>query len=228
MVKAADKSGILYVVATPIGNLADVSERALETLRAVDTIACEDTRLTKRLLDKYEIKTPTVSYHQHSKATKIDYLLNLLESGKSVALVSDAGTPGISDPGNKLVAAVYESGGQVKVVPGPSAVTAALSVSGLPSDKFVFLGFAPTKKGREKFFTQVADSAMTTVFYESTHRIERALEQLAGVLDSERTVVVCRELTKMFESVYRGSAVEVLGQLRVDETKGEFVIIIGS
>ncbi|MFH2104696.1 MAG: 16S rRNA (cytidine(1402)-2'-O)-methyltransferase [Parcubacteria group bacterium] len=220
--------GTLFVIATPIGNLQDISTRALETLCAVDMIACEDTRVTKRLLAKYEVETPTVSYHQHSKATKIDYIVSLLESGKSVALVSDAGTPGISDPGSKLVEAVYASGGQVRVIPGPSAVTAALSVSGLPSDKFIFLGFAPTKKGREKFFTQVADSELTVVFYESVHRIEKALEQLAKVLDSKRTVVVCRELTKMFESIYRGSAVEVLEQLQADETKGEFVVIIGN
>ncbi|NQV13086.1 MAG: 16S rRNA (cytidine(1402)-2'-O)-methyltransferase [Parcubacteria group bacterium] len=221
-----EKTGTLYVVATPIGNLADICERALETLRAVDMIACEDTRVTKRLLDRYDISTPTVSYHQHSKATKIDYIASLLESGKSVALVSDAGTPGISDPGSKLVEAVYEKGVKVEVIPGPSAVTAALSVSGLPSDKFIFLGFAPTKKGREKFFTQVADSELTVVFYESVHRIEKALEQLASVLDSKRTVVVCRELTKMFESIYRGNAQEVLEQLRTDKIKGEFVVIV--
>ncbi|MBU1178409.1 16S rRNA (cytidine(1402)-2'-O)-methyltransferase [Patescibacteria group bacterium] len=225
---AIDKSGTLYVVATPIGNLADICQRALETLRTVDIIACEDTRITKRLLDRYDISTKTISYHQHSKATKIDYLVGLLESGQSVALVSDAGTPGISDPGNKLVAAVYESGGQVKVVPGPSAVTAALSVSGLSADKFTFLGFAPTKKGREKFFTQVADSDLTVVFYESVHRIEKALEQLADVLDSQRTVVVCRELTKMFESIYRGNVQQVMKQLEADKVKGEFVVVIGS
>ncbi len=172
------EKGILYVVATPIGNLADICERALETLRTVDVIACEDTRITKRLLDRYDISTKTISYHQHSKVTKSDYLIGLLESGQSVALVSDAGTPGISDPGSKLVGAAYEKSVKVEVIPGPSAVTAALSVSGLPTDKFTFLGFAPTKKGREKFFTQVADREVTAVFYESTQRIEKALAQV--------------------------------------------------
>lgn len=222
-----EKSGTLYIVATPIGNLGDISERAREVLQRVDVIACEDTRVTKRLLVKYNISTSTVSYHQHSKITKVDYIVGLLESGKSVALVSDAGTPGISDPGSKLVAAVYEKSGQVVAVPGPSAVTAALSVSGLPTDRFTFLGFAPTKKGREKFFTQVAEAKITTVFYESPYRILKTLEQLGDLLDPERTVVVCRELTKMFESVYRGSVREVTEQLEADKVKGEFVVIIG-
>lgn len=226
--KMDEKSGVLYVVATPIGNLQDISERALQILRDVEAIACEDTRVTRKLLDKYEVSTSTVSYHQHSKITKINYLISLLKSGKSVALVSDAGTPGISDPGNKLVEAIYENDGQVVTVPGPSAVTAALSISGLPVDRFTFLGFVPTKKGREKFFTQIAESKVTTVFYESPYRIIKTLEQLSGVLDSGRLVVVCRELTKMFESVYRGSADEVLAQLKADKIKGEFVVLIGS
>jgi len=228
MSKEIKKTGTLYVVATPIGNLQDISERALQVLRDVEVIACEDTRVTKKLLNKYEIDTSTVSYHQHSKITKINYLLSLLGSGQSVALVSDAGTPGISDPGGKLVEAIYENGGQVVTIPGPSAVTAALSISGLSTDRFTFLGFAPTKKGREKFFTQVAEAKITTVFYESPYRIIKALEQLQAVLSSDRTVVVCRELTKMFESVYRGSASEVMEQLEADKIKGEFVVLIGS
>jgi len=228
MNKTDKKLSTLYVVATPIGNLQDVSRRALEVLQEVDLIACEDTRVTRKLLSKYEIKTATISYHQHSKITKVDHLAGLLKTGKSIALVSDAGTPGISDPGSKLVEAIYENGGQVVTVPGPSAVTAALSISGLATDHFTFLGFAPTKKGREKFFTQVAKSEITTVFYESPYRIVKTLEQLQVVLDPQRTVVVCRELTKMFESVYRGNAAEVLGQLQSDKVKGEFVVLIGS
>jgi len=145
----------LYIVATPIGNLEDLSFRALRILSEVDLILCEDTRVTKKLLDRYQIKTPTLSYHQHSKLKKVDYILELLRKGKNLALVSDAGTPGISDPGNKLISEIMRQLGiQVKIipVPGPSAVIAAASISGFPTDKFIFLGFPPTKKKRKKFF----------------------------------------------------------------------------
>ena len=217
---------ILYIVATPIGNLEDVTKRALRILSEVDLILCEDTRITKKLLDYYQIKTPTMSYHQHSKLQKIDYIINFLKKGKNVALVSDAGTPGISDPGNKLVELVTrELGDKVKVIsiPGPSALTAAVSLSGLPMDRFLFLGFLPTKKKRKKFFEQIRSSKYPIIFYESPHRIIKTLKEV-GSLDKK--VAVCRELTKKFETIYRGTIGEVLGQIKKDTTRGEFVVII--
>jgi len=217
---------ILYIVATPIGNLEDVTKRALRILSEVDLILCEDTRITKKLLDYYQIKTPTMSYHQHSKLQKIDYIINFLKKGKNVALVSDAGTPGISDPGNKLVELVTrELGDKVKVIsiPGPSALTAAVSLSGLPMDRFLFLGFLPTKKKRKKFFEQIRSSKYPIIFYESPHRIIKTLKEVGF---SDKKVAVCRELTKKFETIYRGTIGEVLGQIKKDTTRGEFVVII--
>ena len=222
--------GILYIVATPLGNLKDITLRALEALKEVDLVVCEDTRQTLKLLNHYEIKKPLVSYFQHSKLSKIDYIAGQLAGGKNVALVTDAGTPGISDPGGLLVNKVTSGqANKVKVVPipGPCAAVAALSISGFPADKFVFLGFPPQKKGREKYFKEVAAADRTVVFYESTHRIVKTLEQLIKALP-QRQIVVCRELTKMFESVYRGSAEEILKILNSDKNnlKGEFVIIV--
>ncbi|MDD2807553.1 MAG: 16S rRNA (cytidine(1402)-2'-O)-methyltransferase [Patescibacteria group bacterium] len=218
--------GTLYVVATPIGNLEDISYRAVRILGSVNLIACEDTRVTKRLLDNYQITTPTVSYHQHSASGKIDFLISKLKSGQAVALVSDAGTPGISDPGGLLVRAAVIEGIKVETVPGPSAVVAALAISGLPTDRFLFLGFLPHKKGRETLIKEMVASKQAVVFYESVHRIAKALEQLqtAGL---KREMLVCRELTKKFESVYRGLPEEILKQLTPENTKGEFVVIIG-
>ncbi|NUM25479.1 MAG: 16S rRNA (cytidine(1402)-2'-O)-methyltransferase [Candidatus Buchananbacteria bacterium] len=219
--------GILYVVSTPIGNLKDITLRALEILKTVDVIACEDTRVTKRLLDHYQIVTPTVSYHQHSKVGKVDFLISKLQSGKHVALVSDAGTPGISDPGGLLVASAVAEGITVESVPGASALTAALALSGFPTDRFTFFGFLPHKKGRETLIKKIIESDHTVVFYESVHRIIKALEQLiaAGLT---RQIVVARELTKKFETVYRGTAQEVLNNITNEETKGEFVVVIGN
>lgn len=221
---------ILYIVATPIGNLKDLTFRALEVLREVDLIVCEDTRETIKLLNHYQIQKPLVSYFQHSKLNKINYIVQQLAAGKKVALVTDAGTPGISDPGSVLVEKVIESlSDQVKIVPipGPNAAIAALSASGFPADKFVFMGFPPHKKGRNKFFEEVAAAKYTVVFYESSHRILKALEQLKELL-SENKLVVCRELTKMFESIYRGSAEEILKTLESDKNnqKGEFVVVL--
>ncbi len=218
--------GILYIVATPIGNLDDITIRALEILKKVDYILCEDTRKTKVLLDHYKIDKKLISYHQHSKITKIDYIVNSLTEGKNLALVSDAGTPGISDPGRKLVEAV-EKINKIKIVPipGPSAIITALSVSGLNTDKFVFLGFLPTKKGRETIFREIAEEEKTVVFYESVHRILKTLESLNV---GNRKVVVCRELTKMFEEIIRGSSEDALNYFEnnKDKIKGEFVVII--
>ena len=224
--------GVLYIIATPLGNLKDITLRALEILKEVDLIVCEDTRQTAKLLNRYNISKPLTSYFQHSKLSKIDYIAQQLKQRKKVALVTDAGTPGISDPGGKLVKEVIESlSSQVKIVPipGPNAAIAALSVSGFPADKFVFMGFPPHKKGREKFFKEVAETKYTVVFYESKHRILKTLGQLKTVLSPDRYLVVCRELTKQFESIYRGSAEEILKILESDKNnqKGEFVIVFG-
>jgi 16S rRNA (cytidine1402-2'-O)-methyltransferase len=218
----------LYIVATPIGNLEDITLRALRILKEVDFILCEDTRVTKVLLDKYEIKTPTISYFQHSKITKVNKIIDLLKKGHDFVLVSDAGTPGISDPGNKLIEQVFEVlSNRIEVipVPGPSAVIAALSISGLPTDKFVFYGFLPHKKGKEKILKEIISNKFTSVFYESTHRILKTLNKFQE-LGLNKQVVVCRELTKKFETIYRGTINEVLKQLNNDTTKGEFVVII--
>jgi len=224
---------ILYIVATPIGHLKDISLRALEVLREVDLILCEDTRVTKKLLDRYGIRTSTLSYHQHSKLTKINYILELLKEGKNLALVSDAGTPGISDPGGKLINFLITSPGLViKIVPipGPSAVTAAASISGLPMDKFLFFGFPPTKRKRKKFFKEVINSKYPVIFYESPYRIIKTLKELGNVMNNEQrtmnNIVVCRELTKKFETIYKGKIEEVIEKIEKDKIKGEFVIIV--
>lgn len=218
---------MLYIVATPIGNLSDITIRAIEVLSEIDIVLCEDTRQTQKILNHFNITKPTLSYHQHSKLSKINQIIDLLKQGKKLALVSDAGTPGISDPGNKLISELIEKGVNVKIVPipGPSALTTALSISGFATDKFQFLGFPPHKKGRDKFFKNIKEIRGVAVFYESPYRIIKALEQLSDVIGS-RKVVVCRELTKIFESIYRGTCEEVLEQLKSDLIKGEFVIVV--
>jgi 16S rRNA (cytidine1402-2'-O)-methyltransferase len=215
----------LYIVATPIGNLSDITLRALETLKSVDLILCEDTRVSKKLMDNYDIKTKLMSYHQHSNKSKVNLLLDKLKSGMDMALITDAGTPGISDPGNKFIEEAVEYA-EVIPMPGPSAVATALSIAGMPTDKFLFLGFIPHKKGRETLFNRINESKETVVFYESTHRIIKTLERLNELLDKKRKVVVCRELTKKFETIYRGNMESVLKQLKDSTTKGEFVVII--
>lgn len=227
--------GILYIVATPIGNLKDLTFRALEVLREVDLILCEDTRQTLKLLNHYQIQKPLVSYFQHSKLSKIDYIEEQLKQGKKLALVTDAGTPGISDPGGKLIELVRYHLSHIAVVPipGPNAAIAALSVSGFPTDKFVFMGFPPHKKGRQTFFKEVTEAKYAVVFYESTHRILKSLKELSVQYTKyniqNTKLVVCRELTKMFESIYRGSAEEILKILESNKNnlKGEFVVVIG-
>jgi 16S rRNA (cytidine1402-2'-O)-methyltransferase len=218
----------LFIVATPIGNLDDLSPRAIETLRKTDFVLCEDTRVTRHLLEKFEIKTPTMSYHQHSGFFKITEIIDLLKSGKNLALVSDAGTPGISDPGNKLIDEIIKVFGndfKIEAIPGPNAAITALSISGFPTDEFVFLGFPPHKKGRETFFRELAEEKRTAVFYESMHRILKCLDQIEKNMP-ERKIIVCRELTKMFETTYRGTASEVQLKLKNDKIKGEFVVVI--
>jgi 16S rRNA (cytidine1402-2'-O)-methyltransferase len=223
---------ILHIVATPIGNLEDITLRALRVLKEVDLILCEDTRVTKKLLDHYEIKTPTLSYHQHSKLQKINYILELLKEGKNLALVSDAGTPGISDPGNKLISEIIGKVEMVEIVPipGASAVTAAASISGFPMDKFLFFGFPPTKRKRKKFFAEVINSKYPVIFYESPYRIIKTLNELKLAtrdLQQETRIVVCRELTKKFETIYRGKIDEVIEKIEKDKIKGEFVVMVG-
>lgn len=220
----------LFVVATPIGHLGDLSERAKTTLASVHTIFCEDTRVTKKILNAYSIDVPLQSYHQHSGSPKTKYILDLLAQGFDLALVTDAGTPTISDPGGQLIKTVIDHfDDQVSIVPipGPSAVIAALSIAGVCADRFVFLGFPPNKKGRQTFFDRLADFNMTVVFYESTHRILKTLEEVATRFP-QRPVVVCRELTKLHETTYRGTAIQVKEQIISTSSKGEFVIILAS
>lgn len=219
----------LYIVATPIGNLEDITHRALRILSEVALILCEDTRTTQKLLNHYNIKTPTLSYHQHSKLEKVEEILGLLRGGKDLALVSDAGTPGISDPGGQLISEVHNSGFKVVSIPGASALTAAASISGLPMDKFVFMGFPPIKNKRKKFFEEIASSKYSVIFYESPYRILKTLKELSSFseeLSSLSRVVVCRELTKKFETIYRGTIPDIIKQLDGGEIRGEFVIII--
>ena len=220
--------GILYIIATPIGNLEDISKRALRILSEVDLILCEDTRVTQKLLTRYEIKTKTMSYHQHTEIKKIEEIISFLKEGKNLALASDAGTPGISDPGNRLVAKLIEVGPrsiEIVPIPGPSALTAAASIAGFSMDRFVFLGFPPVKKKRKKFFEEAVNSRYPVVFYESPYRIIKTLKEID--LLTARKIVVGRELTKKFETVYRGSAKDVLAELAKDEIRGEFVVVIG-
>jgi len=222
---------ILYIVATPIGNLDDITYRAIETLKSVDVILCEDTRVTRNLLDRYEIKKPTISYHSQSKLSKTDHIIELLSEGKNLALVSDAGTPTISDPGVVLVAKVREVlGDDVTIIPipGPAAFIAALSVSGLPTHEFMFLGFLPHKKGRQTLFKEIADSERTTVFYESPHRFTKALESLSDLLAPDRKIAVGRELTKIYEEIKVGTILEIIKYYtdNSDKVRGEFVIIV--
>lgn len=225
----------LFIVATPIGNLKDITLRALEVLKEADLILCEDTRVTKKLLEYYQISKPILSYHQHSRLTKVNYILSQLKKDKNLILVSDAGTPGISDPGSRLIKQIDEElGSQVQIIPlpGPSALVAALSISGFPADKFLFLGFPPSKKKRKKFFEEAVNSKYTVVFYESPHRILKTLEELNVILSASeesrrKQIVLCRELTKKFEIIYRGRIEEVVKQLKENKIKGEFVVIVG-
>lgn len=221
-------AGTLYIVATPIGNLEDISFRALRILKEADLILCEDTRVTRKLLDHYQIKTAAISYHQHSRLERENEIINLLASGKNLALVSDAGTPGISDPGNKLIEKIIDSGIEgigIISVPGPSALASAAAISGFPMDKFLFLGFPPLKKKRAAFFEKIVLSEFPVIFYESPYKILKTLEQVASV-DPDRTIFVCRELTKKFETSYRGTVFEVIEKIKKDPVKGEFTVIM--
>ncbi len=218
---------ILYIVSTPIGNLADITLRAIATLKSVDFILCEDTRVTRKLLNHYQIDTKVKTYHQHSSTKRIKEISELLNQGLNLALVTDAGTPGISDPGNKLIEDLLNNVEDLQIIPipGVSAVTTALSISGFPTDKFVFLGFPPHKKARNKYFEELSNQKYTVALYESSHRIKKTLDNLSKVLDPEIKICICRELTKKFETVYRGKISEI-GNLKIKE-KGEFVVVVG-
>ena len=221
-----------FVVATPIGNMGDITLRAIETLKSVDLILCEDTRETKKILNKYAINTPTMSYHAQSKLAKTDKIFELLEEGKNIALVSDAGTPGISDPGAMLISQIrarttLAQNTEVIPIPGASAVIAALSASGLPTHEFTFLGFLPHKKGRETLFKEIAASERTMVFYESPHRILKTLESLIKFCPNKK-VCIARELTKIYEEFKIGLPNEILNYLieNPEKQRGEFTVIV--
>lgn len=221
----------LYIVATPIGNLEDITLRALRTLKEADIILCEDTRVTRVLLEKYGIKTPTESYHARSRFSKTEKILEWLKEGKNIALISDSGTPAISDPGSHLVSlARKEFGDEVSVVavPGASALTAAFSISGFPGSQFLFFGFLPHKKGREMLFKEIAASKRPVVFYESPHRIMKTLMSLKKILLGARIVFIARELTKIYEEGVTGTAGELLSYFEENKQKirGEFVVIV--
>lgn len=222
-------SAILYCVATPIGNLADITERAIKTLKEVDKIYAEDTRVTLRLLTHLGFQKPLVSLHDHNESARVVQVLNDLTQGLNVALVSDAGTPLISDPGYHLVKEVAQAGFRIVPIPGACAVIAALSAAGLATDRFVFEGFLSAKSsGRKASFERLQTETSTLVFYESSHRIEGFLEDMVTVLGAERELVIAREVTKLYESFYRGTAQALLERLRVDQDmqKGEFVVLI--
>lgn len=219
-------AGTLFVVATPIGNLGDMTVRALDTLKSVDLVLSEDTRVTKKLLTHFDIATPTLSCHEHTEKGKLAQIVTRLQSGESMTLVTDAGTPGLSDPGNVLVSLALEAGITVVPIPGVSALATLVSVAGIDMREFTFLGFPPHKKGRETFFKGVAASEIPVMYYESPHRVIKNLELLQSLVP-EKKIILGRELTKMFEEVVRGSVTEVLTHLQSDpnKTKGEFVII---
>ena len=219
-----------YVIATPIGNMGDITLRAINILKEVDLILCEDTRQTKKILKKYNINNGTMSYHAQRKLAKVDKIFKLLKEGKDLALVSDAGTPGISDPGAMLVSKIkeeFKDNVSVIPIPGPTALIAALSASGLPTHEFTFLGFLPHKKGRRTLFQEIAKAKRTMVFYESPHRILKTLESLIEFCPDKK-VCLAREITKIYEEFKTGSAEELLEYLNKNpvKQKGEFTVIV--
>jgi 16S rRNA (cytidine1402-2'-O)-methyltransferase len=219
------QSGVLYIVSTPIGNLEDISLRAINTLQEGDIIAAEDTRTTKKLLNNYGISKPLVSYHDFNERQRSTEFCGLLKSGRSIALVSDAGTPGISDPGFRIIRNAIEEGIRVVPIPGPTAFLTALIVSGVSLDSFVFEGFLPHKKGRSSRLEQLSKERRTVILYESPHRLLRTLTDI-GMIFGNRHVAVARELTKKFEEVVRGRVSEVIDTFSARRPRGEFVIVI--
>lgn len=218
--------GTLYVVGLPIGNLEDITLRALKILKEVDLILAEDTRVISKLLKHYDIENNILSYHQHSSDEKKMQILNYLQEGKKVALVTDAGTPGISDPGNELIDFLCKAWPlKVEVIPGPSALTAALSICGFRTNNFVFLGFLPKKK-KGKIILKLKDLGFTFAFFESPNRVLKSLEFLKEIFGGEKRVLVARELTKIYETLYRGSIDSVIGELSDGKIRGEIVLVV--
>jgi 16S rRNA (cytidine1402-2'-O)-methyltransferase len=221
------KPGTLYIVATPIGNLEDMTFRAVRILQAVDMIAAEDTRHTGRLLQHFQVKTPQISYHEHNSNSRIPELLEHLQYGKTMALVSDAGMPGISDPGYELIKACIDEGITVVPIPGASAVITALSAAGLPTDRFIFDGFLPAKsQQRQKYLESLQGESRTLVFYESPHRLRDTLADLGTVLGSDRSIVIARELTKLYEEFWRGTIEDAIAHYQEKEPQGEYTLLV--
>ncbi|MFA6458477.1 MAG: 16S rRNA (cytidine(1402)-2'-O)-methyltransferase [Patescibacteria group bacterium] len=218
----------LFIVATPIGNLGDITLRAIETLQKADIVAAEDTRTALKLFSKFDIHAKLVAFHAHSSERELEKILTELKAGKSVALISEAGTPGISDPGFALIRKAIEEKIEVVPIPGACAAIAALSASGLRMDKFIFLGFLPLKKGRAKLIESLRDRSETIIFYESPHRIQKTISQMAEILGGARSVVFARELTKIHEEFFRGNLTEASEFLQSKPIRGEFTILLGA
>lgn len=218
-------AGVLSVVATPIGNLEDITLRALRILKEADAIACEDTRVTGTLLKHYEISKPLLAVHQHTTDGGLEKIVARIQAGERVAYVSDAGTPGVNDPGGKLVAHVLEARCAVEVIPGASAMTAAISVCGFPMERFRYVGFIPHKNGKKSLLKAISEQEDPSLFFESTHRIVKTLDMLKTSYGETRLIFVGRELTKKFETLYRGTLPEVIAALQASDTRGEFVVI---
>jgi 16S rRNA (cytidine1402-2'-O)-methyltransferase len=221
------KPGTLYIVATPIGNLEDMTFRAVRILQTVDLIAAEDTRHTGKLLQHFQVQTPQMSYHDHNRSSRIPELLTQLQYGKAIALVSDAGMPGISDPGYELVTACIEAGIAVVPIPGASAAVTALSASGLPTDKFIFEGFLPAKtQQRREYLESLQAESRTLILYESPHRLQDTLQDLGDILGSDRSIVMARELTKLYEEFWRGTIGEAIAHYQQKEPQGEYTLVV--
>lgn len=218
--------GKLYVVPTPIGNLEDITLRAIRILSEVDLILAEDTRVSRKLLNNYKIDTALESHHQNNEHATVSKQIEKMKQGLSLALISDAGTPAISDPGFLLVRETVKAGIEVDCLPGPTALIVALVNSGIPTERFVFEGFLPPKKGRQKKLQQISDEERTIVFYESPHKLNKTLAQLAELIEEDRTIAVCREMTKKFEETIRGTLKEVQQHFKENSPKGEFVIVL--
>ncbi|ADI64008.1 16S rRNA (cytidine(1402)-2'-O)-methyltransferase [Trichormus azollae] len=221
------KPGTLYIVGTPIGNLEDMTFRAVRILKAVDIIAAEDTRHTGKLLQHFQVTTRQMSYHEHNSSSRIPEVLEYLQFGKAIALVSDAGMPGISDPGYELVKACVDAGITVVPIPGASALITALSAAGLPTDRFLFDGFLPAKsKQRREYLESLLPESRTLVFYESPHRLRDTLQDFADILGSEHTIIIARELTKLYEEFWRGTIADAIAHYQQKEPQGEYTLLV--